>query len=1508
MDLDRSPFTAGLRAARQQARDFERERFTVTITPTLNNTALNRIRRQIASTSATINIRAALDNASLAAVRQRINSAVGRVRVNATLDNTSLTRVVAQIERRRPTITVNVRLDDSSLTRVVRQIQARRPSIPVSVTLDNASLTRVIAQIEARRPTLHVNVDIDNASVAAAIARIEASRPTLTVNIDYNRSALDRLLATSGGGGGGSVLRRGERTTAALSGAAVGGALGNLRGSSDKFFGFFENDAKLITAALIFGLAPALGVVASALAALPAIIAAVASGFAVVILGVDGIKKAASGLSDEFKALKASVSSTFEKQLTPVFNSLAKLFPTLTTGANQIAVAISGVAAGLAKIFTSSAGMQQLKDIFAGIAQFIKDSQPGIEALTSGFLKLTQVGTQNLGGFATALNNFGTSFQDMINKLSATGQLQAAMDGLYKVIDSLLIGFNKLFMAGIELMPAMVGPLTELINTLVDSVVAALPGFTQLSILFVNILTPVLRALVPLFQMVAAVLEPLNPVIRALADTISGVLIEVLTALTPLFAQIAESIGGALMAALDALRPVLPILLDAFKQMIPPITEVAKLFGDALVTAIKAIAPSLPPLVQAFANLLTQITPLLPMFAGLAAQLIEMLAPILPVIIDAFVQLLGAVTPLIPYIVDLVKSMLPALSGILKVIGTILTEVVVPIFKLLVDILSRYVLPIVAGLAALLISVLGSAFDVLALIINKGIIPALNWVIDSFKGVIEHLKQAYDAIVYFCNNAGSIFTDWGNTIAAWWTGLWDGFTNKLNEWGSWLGTKFTELKDGFVNWITDVVTTVTNAWNNFWDGVANKLNEWNTWLVTTLTGIRDGFLQWINDVATNVTNAWNSFWDKVANKLNEWASWVVNKYNEIRDGFISWINNLATTVTNAWNNFWDGVANKFSEWGDWIRNKYNEIRDGFVNWINNLASSITQKWTELWDWVGRKLEEARDWLVRTAEDAAAKIGQAWRAVANFFRDPINWVINVVLNDGILGAWNTVMGWIGADSLSVSKINEIPQFATGGRVVGPGSGTSDSIPALLSNGEYVVRAAVARQHMNFLNALNQGQLEANQAAGGGNNPNPYPGIRRYQAGGAVDAGMNFARSQAGKPYVWGGVGPGGYDCSGFMSAITNVLRGQNPYSRLGSTASAPWPGFTRGLTSQFGIGWFVGNPGHMAGTLAGTNVESSGGVGVRVGGGARGARDSMFNNNMSLPQVGGQFVGGFGGSASATAQTMSMWDMFGQQASELFKSVLNFAGMPGGDSLIGKGIQQIPIKIVDKVIEAAKKKLEAMMTVVAGAVSAVGSAIGSLVGISSNTGVQQQVQQVAAQFGWGSGAQWDAILRIVQKESSWNPNAANQTSSARGLFQKMTSLYGAVEPTPAGQALWGLNYIRRRYGTPSAALAFHNANNWYDRGGMMMPGPNFSMNLSNRPERVLSPRQTDAFDRLVDILDEWTAQGGMPGSNDSNGSPAIGTLVVQTTPRATAQDIVEEVTFQVRNNKRFGPHS
>ena len=69
------------------------------------------------------------------------------------------------------------------------------------------------------------------------------------------------------------------------------------------------------------------------------------------------------------------------------------------------------------------------------------------------------------------------------------------------------------------------------------------------------------------------------------------------------------------------------------------------------------------------------------------------------------------------------------------------------------------------------------------------------------------------------------------------------------------------------------------------------------------------------------------------------------------------------------------------------------------------------------------------------------------------------------------------------------------FATGGAVWGAGSGTSDSIPARLSNGEFVINANATAKNRPLLEAINN-----NRYATGG-----YVGKDGGIAGGAAMAG-------------------------------------------------------------------------------------------------------------------------------------------------------------------------------------------------------------------------------------------------------------------------------------------------------------------------------------------------------------------------------------------------------------------
>ena len=102
--------------------------------------------------------------------------------------------------------------------------------------------------------------------------------------------------------------------------------------------------------------------------------------------------------------------------------------------------------------------------------------------------------------------------------------------------------------------------------------------------------------------------------------------------------------------------------------------------------------------------------------------------------------------------------------------------------------------------------------------------------------------------------------------------------------------------------------------------------------------------------------------------------------------------------------------------------------------------------------------------------------------------------------------------------------------------------------------------------------------------------------------------------------------------------------------------------------------------------------------------------------------------------------------------------------------------------------------------------------------SVNTQANQQLgKQLAAQAGW-TGAQWNAFNRLVMKESGWNNNAQNPTSTAYGIGQFLNSTwagYGAQKTSdPRAQIQAMIRYIKGRYGDPISALNFHNANNYY----------------------------------------------------------------------------------------------
>lgn len=79
----------------------------------------------------------------------------------------------------------------------------------------------------------------------------------------------------------------------------------------------------------------------------------------------------------------------------------------------------------------------------------------------------------------------------------------------------------------------------------------------------------------------------------------------------------------------------------------------------------------------------------------------------------------------------------------------------------------------------------------------------------------------------------------------------------------------------------------------------------------------------------------------------------------------------------------------------------------------------------------------------------------------------------------------------------------------------------------------------------------------------------------------------------------------------------------------------------------------------------------------------------------------------------------------------------------------------------------------------------------------------------------SPSDYSAVEILIQRESSWNPNAVNPSSGACGLVQALPcSKLGPNWNDPVTALIWGDGYVKARYGGWQGALAHSYANGWY----------------------------------------------------------------------------------------------
>ncbi|MFV0135490.1 C40 family peptidase [Streptomyces sp. HMX87] len=426
------------------------------------------------------------------------------------------------------------------------------------------------------------------------------------------------------------------------------------------------------------------------------------------------------------------------------------------------------------------------------------------------------------------------------------------------------------------------------------------------------------------------------------------------------------------------------------------------------------------------------------------------------------------------------------------------------------------------------------------------------------------------------------------------------------------------------------------------------------------------------------------------------------------------------------------------------------------------------------------------------------------------------------------------------------------------------------------GEGTDQSSWAKSTWNWAKGLfggDRGTPESKQ--GGSKKKADKPGV----TGGGVSKAISFARAQVGDRYVLGATGPDAWDCSSLMQqafAEAGVKLPRTTYDQIDKGVEIDMDEIRAGdlvfYKDLSHVGLYVGggkvveaaNPGR--GVVEGP-MYSKFKRARRVLSGGMEATESLSGEQKDPTTGEGAGSGGLTVSAYGSVEEVDA-----------------LAAALGGGGGSVQSISRTPQATQDE--EAEAENTDA----------------GGDAGKDAPHNVQANVKlgkKMAAERGW-TGSQWDALYKLWMGESGWKHWADNPTSDAYGIPQAMSNLYPetatkAWRNSPAKQIDWGLNYIKRRYGSPQKAWNFWNSKNphWYADGAWEVPGqPGEGLDVKLHGGEMVLERNTAHTVRQALLNQGLTPSSGQGSrSEQSAGQVTLqfeaGSVVVQM-PAATAE--------------------
>lgn len=514
-------------------------------------------------------------------------------------------------------------------------------------------------------------------------------------------------------------------------------------------------------------------------------------------------------------------------------------------------------------------------------------------------------------------------------------------------------------------------------------------------------------------------------------------------------------------------------------QLIDNFIESAKTYGKNLLPVVKQA-------LQGFSQLIKEMAPII------AEELPKLVEEVLPGLVEGATAILSALIEILPSLLEsLGKAVLAALPSLWAAMKDIIPQFLELIGKALQEpavwgVIGGYVglrfgKSIVSGLknkaggliktgAQSLMSKAfgGSTMDKVGDEAAKSTVSIGTKISEAIKGIGEPIKTAFQVLGEILQSVATavmeplkiVFKGVGEAIAGFFTALANpqiavgaamlavaaaSIAASIFLIGTAIGAVMPVIQALFDNILMPLANFIRDTVLILIDALVTALgNLTNTVLIPLGEFLVGSFLaavQTITDAITKITQ------EAIIPLIDVLQNSFIGIINSVKDAIIDVTQRAIIPLVNTLSGAFANVIRVISD-------LLNGLMSNAFNGIKNIIDAVGRGFESLGNAINTALGGVQG-VISAVADLIARMASA--AVA---------MVALVRNKSI----NYGPGYANVRSA----------FAEGGRVFGPGTATSDSIPALLSNGEYVINAGAARDiGYDTLDALNSGR--------GGNSP-------------------------------------------------------------------------------------------------------------------------------------------------------------------------------------------------------------------------------------------------------------------------------------------------------------------------------------------------------------------------------------------------------------------------------------